>query len=154
TASTPFDMGTFGSLTTPTMNLQLRKVASAARDVLTKRAQSRSKRYADVPLGDLVKGEPLVATITDTTALKPAASWSIAGKTTPKINGRDFVTGRHRYTSDLTRAGMLHGKVVRPPTYGATLVKLDTTAADAMPGVVVVRDGNFLAVAAPTIAQA
>ena len=34
TQLTPFDMGTFGSRTTPTMNLQLRKVASAARDVL------------------------------------------------------------------------------------------------------------------------
>ena len=154
TASTPFDIGTFGSLTTPTMNLQLRKVASAAREVLTTRAQGRSKTFGEVPLGDLVKGEPLVATITDQTALKPPASWSVAGKTTPKINGRDFVTGHHRYTSDLTREGMLHGKVVRPPAYGATLVKVDTTAADAMPGVVVVRDGNFLAVAAPTSARA
>jgi len=49
---------------------------------------------------------------------------------------------------------MLHAKVVRPPAYGATLVKADTRAAEAMPGVVVVRDGNFLAVAAPTTAAA
>jgi isoquinoline 1-oxidoreductase len=43
---------------------------------------------------------------------------------------------------------------VRPPAYGAALVKADTSAAEAMPGVVVTRDGNFLAVAAPTAAAA
>ena len=50
--------------------------------------------------------------------------------------------------------GMLHAKVIRPPSYGATLVNADTAAAAAMKGVTVVRDGNFFAVAAPTIAAA
>jgi isoquinoline 1-oxidoreductase len=54
----------------------------------------------------------------------------------------------------MKKDGMLHGKVVRPPAYGVTLVKADTSAAGAMPGVVVVRDGTFLAVAAPTTAAA
>src|SRR5579871_3410289 len=43
TKLTPFDMGTFGSRTTPTMNLQLRKVASAARDVLVGLAAAQWK---------------------------------------------------------------------------------------------------------------
>src|SRR5215813_13053443 len=63
TAKTPYDMGTFGSRTTPTMNLQLRRVAAAAHDVLAKRAAARNKKLSDVPLGDLVKGQPLVAVI-------------------------------------------------------------------------------------------
>ena len=76
TARTPFDMGTFGSRTTPTMNLQLRKVAAAAREVLIDRAAARLNvdratlavtqgRVASIPFGDLVKGAPLVATISD-----------------------------------------------------------------------------------------
>src|SRR5262249_3194228 len=104
-----------------------------------------------IAFGDLVKGTPLVATVTEKASLKPAKDWSVAGTRVGKIDGRDFVTGRHRYTSDMTREGMPHGKVVRPPAYGATLVNADTSAAEAMTGVVVVRDGAFLGVAAPTV---
>jgi isoquinoline 1-oxidoreductase len=180
TAKTPYDMGTFGSRTTPTMNLQLRKVASAAREVLVDRAAQRlsvpretitvyggnvvattndraaATRSAtkSVTFADLVKGEPLVATVTDQTPLKAPGVWRVAGTKVPKINGRDMVTGRHRYTTDITRRGMLHAKVIRPPAYGATLVNADTSAASAMSNVIVVRDGAFLAVAAPTQAEA
>lgn len=154
TAKTPYDAGTFGSRTTPTMNLQLRRVAAAARDVLAKRAASRGLPYDPAALGALVKGAPLAAVVTEQTAPKPPSQWKTAGTRVAKVNGRDFVTGRHRYTTDITRDGMLHAKVVRPPSYGATLVKADTSGADAMKDVTVVRDGSFLAVAAPTIARA
>jgi len=154
TAKTPYDMGTFGSRTTPTMNAQLRKVAAAARAVLADRAKARGKTLTPSIFGELVKGSPLVATVTNTVAPKPASQWTVAGQAAPKVDGRDFVTGRHRYTTDLTRESMLHAKIVRPPAYGATLVNADTRAAEAMPGVVVVRDGNFLGVAAPTVAAA
>jgi len=151
TANTPFDMGTFGSRTTPTMNAQLRKVAAAARAVLADRAKARGKTLTPAIFGELVKGSPLVATVTNA-APKPAAQWTVAGKALAKVDGRNFVTGRHRYTTDLIRDGMLQARVMRPPAYGATLVKADTSAAEAMPGVVVVRDGNFLGIAAPTVA--
>jgi CO/xanthine dehydrogenase Mo-binding subunit len=170
TARTPFDQGTFGSRTTPTMNLQLRKVAAAARDVLAARAAAQWNVARDavdakdgrvhgpdgrsIGFGELVKGAPLVATVNDKTILESPKDWAIAGTAVPKINGRDFVTGRHRYTSDMVRDGMLHGRIVRPPSYGATLARADTSAAEAMAGVVVVRDGNFLGVAAPTVAAA
>ena len=166
TAKTPFDMGTFGSRTTPTMNLQLRKVAAAARAVLVDRAAARWNVARDsvsvregrvhgpsgqsIAFGEVVKGAPLVATVSDQTVLAAPDTWTVAGHPLPKINGRDFVTGRHRYTSDLAPAGMLHGKVLRAPAFGATVVRLDTTAAEKMPGVVVVHDGNFVGVAAPT----
>ena len=53
-----------------------------------------------------------------------------------------MVTGRHHYTSDLTRPGMVYGKVLRPGALGATLASVDTKAAAAMPNVTVVRDGG------------
>src|SRR5207249_3191469 len=123
TAKTPYDMGTFGSRTTPTMNVQLRKVAAAARDVLAERAAARGKKLEAAIFAELVKGAPLVATVTEKTTTKPASRWSVAGTAVPKVSGRDMVTGRHRYTTDMKRDGMLHGKVVRPPSYGATLVR-------------------------------
>jgi nicotinate dehydrogenase subunit B len=164
TARTPFDMGTFGSRTTPTMNLQLRKVAAAARQVLVDRAAARWKVDAAAltvgdgriagpggraaGFGELVADAPLVATVAEETALHPPKDWTIAGTPAPKVDGRAFVTGRHRYTADLSVAGMLHGQVVRPPAYGSAPTSVDTSAAAALPGVTVVHDSDFIGVAA------
>ena len=50
---------------------------------------------------------------------------------------------------------MLHGRVVRPPRYGAKLESFDEATVKAMPGVVaVVRDGSFLGVVAEREEQA
>ena len=166
TQLTPFDMGTFGSRTTPTMNLQLRKVASAARDVLiglaatqwkadpqhlvaadgkiTDALSSRSVEYAA-----LMKGQQLTETLPAEDPLIPAAKWTVAGQSTPKVDGIDFVTGRHRYPSDQTLPEMLYGKILRPPAFDATVFSLDTQKAE-QTGATVVHDGNFVGVAAPT----
>src|SRR5439155_3737911 len=105
---------------------------------------TRSLSFADV-----AKGQKLVKAIPDKVATTPAKEWTIAGTSVPKVAGRDFVTGKHQYTSDLKREGMLYGKVVRPAAFNATLLSADTKAAEAMPGVTVVRDGDFIGVAAP-----
>jgi CO/xanthine dehydrogenase Mo-binding subunit len=167
----PFDMGTFGSRTTPVMNLQLRRVSAAARDVLTGLAAKQwntdaknlsasggkiidSKGNRSATYAELVKGQQITELLPPEDPLIPASQWRVAGQPVSKVNGRDFVTGKHRYPSDCTAPGMLYGKVVRPPCFGATLVSANTAAAEGMPGVVVVRDGNFLAVAAPSSALA
>ncbi len=167
TDQTPFDLGTFGSRTTPTMGLQLRRAASAARDLLIELAAEQWKvdrnrlvaaegRISDPPTGRVVDYGQLAAerklakAIGDDDPLIPTSQWTVAGKSVPKIDGRDFVTGKHRYTSDLQRPGMLYGKVVRPPAFGAALLAADTSAAKAMPGVTVVVDGDFIGVAAPS----
>ena len=68
----------------------------------------------------------------------------------PKVAARDFVTGQHKYTSDLTRPGMLYGRVLRPPAFGATLANLEApTAPRVIPGVTIVHENNFVGVAAP-----
>lgn len=163
----PFDMGTFGSRTTPIMNLQLRRVSAAAREALIalaakqwntdpahltavdgKVVDSQSDRSANYSA--LVKGQQIRKLLPAADPLIPPANWRIAGQSASKVDGRDFVTGAHRYPSDYKLPGMLYGKVVRPPSFGATLLSADTQGAERMPGVTVVRDGDFLAVAAPT----
>lgn len=163
---TPFDMGTFGSRTTPTMGLQLRRVAATARAALIAMAAERWKtdaatlvaadgKIADpktgraVAYGELTKGQKLVQVIAENPLLTPAQDWKIAGAAVAKIDGRDFVTGRHQYTSDMTRPGMLHGKVLRPTAFHAKLAALDSSQAEKMPGVKLVRDGDFVGVTAP-----
>jgi len=171
TALTPFDAGTFGSRTTPTMTPQFRRVAAAARDLLMGVAakewnvapegliaadakvsdptSGRSLRYAE-----LARGKTLAQNLPAEDPVTPAGQWKIAGKPVPKVDGRAFVTGRHQYTPDLRPAGMLYGKVLRPPSFGATLLSCDDSAAKAMAGVVIVRDGDFIGAAAPTEREA
>ena len=171
TSLTPFDAGTFGSRTTPTMTPQFRRVAEAARDLLigvaakewnvapeglvaadakvTDPTSQRSLSYAE-----LARGKTLAQNLPAEDPVTPAAEWKIAGKPLPKVGGRAFVTGSHAYTTDIRREGMLHGKVLRPPSFGATISTYDDSAAKAMVGAVVVRDGDFVGVAAPSAHEA
>ncbi len=62
---------------------------------------------------------------------------------------------RAAYVQDVRLPGMVFGRIVRPPSPGAQLVSFDEAAAKRMPGVIaVVRDGNFLGVAAQREEQA
>lgn len=171
TALTPFDFGTVGSRSMPTMSPQLRRVASSARDLLvaaaskewnisaegliaadgkvTDPASGRSLRYAE-----LARGKTLAQNLPAEDPVTPPDQWTIAGKSIPKKDGRSFVTGKHEYTPDLRRPGMLYGKVLRPPSFGATIVSCDAKTAQAMPGVVVVRDGDFIGAAAASEREA
>ncbi|HKU25192.1 MAG TPA: molybdopterin cofactor-binding domain-containing protein, partial [Candidatus Sulfotelmatobacter sp.] len=97
----------------------------------------------------LLKGQQLTEALPAEDPLIPAADWKIAGRSVPKVDGVDFVTGRHRYPSDQKFPDMLYGKVVRPSAFEATLVSVDTKKAEQMSGVTVVHDGNFIGVAAP-----
>ena len=164
TKLTPFDMGTFGSRTTPTMNLQLRKVAAAAREMLIGLALEQWKtdrqhlvvadgRITD-PQGNraldyaaLTKNQQIAHAISSDQALIPASQWKVAGQSPRKVDGRDFVTGKHRYPSDQELPDMLYGKIVRPAAFNATLASVTTQKAESM-GAVVVHDGNFVGVAA------
>src|SRR6266513_2697527 len=148
TALTPFDAGTFGSRTTPTITPQLRRVAAAARDLLVGVA---AKEWNVAPAG-LVAAD---AKVTDPASGRSLKYAELArGKAIPKVDARAFVTGKHPYTTDLRPAGMLYGRVLRPPSFGATLTSCDDNAAKAMTGVVVVRDGDFVGVAAPSAHEA
>jgi isoquinoline 1-oxidoreductase len=74
--------------------------------------------------------------------------WNVLGQSVPKVGGRSIVTGEHRYPSDIRRPGMLHGKILRPETYGAELKEIDLEEVRGWKGVTVVRDGDFVGFAA------
>jgi isoquinoline 1-oxidoreductase len=165
TELTPWDMGTFGSRTTPTMGPQLRTMAAAARQMLLELAAERwhldptaltaaGARVIDpqtsrsLTYGELTRGENLVKIVSGQESLTPPDEWKIAGTSVPKAEGRDFVTGKHTYPSDITRPGMIFGAVLRPDGFNATLESIDTGAAEKLPGAQVVRDGDFTGVVA------
>ena len=66
----------------------------------------------------------------------------------------DVVTGARRYASDQDTPNMRYGAVLRPPVRGATLRAAEIHDARRMPGVTVVRDGDFVGVTAPDLVTA
>jgi nicotinate dehydrogenase subunit B len=163
----PFDFGTAGSMTTPRMAPQLRRAASAARELLLDLAAEQGKiergklRIEDGKIvgpqgkpsftfGQLSQGKKLMKVIDEKTPITPAEKWTVAGTSPPKADGKAFVTGAHRYASDVKRPGMVFGKVLRPPSFKAELVSVKTADAEALPGVTVVCDSSFVGVTAAT----
>ena len=167
TQRVPFDGGTAGSRTTPSMAPLLRRAAAAAREALLDLAAEQAKlerggltvqdgkvvhdaSKKSFEFGQLTKGQKLLKAVGREVETAPVAEWQVAGTSVPKVDGREFVTGGHKYASDEKRPEMQFGRVLRPASFKATLVSADVSAAEAMSGVKVVRDGNFIGVVAPT----
>ena len=166
----PWDAGTFGSRTTPTMAPQMRAAAATAREILLQMAAARWKVDAKnlvatngeitnpstqqrLSYGELTRGKNLVQTIAADPPETIPEQWQFVGKPLTKVNGREIVTGEHKYPCDIARPGMLYGKVLRPTGFRAKLTKLDTSAAEKL-GVKVVRDADFIGVVAPDLSLA
>jgi nicotinate dehydrogenase subunit B len=110
----------------------------------------RTLRY-----GDLVSDQFLHVEAQPQSPLKDPKDFTIVGRPQQRVDIPAKVTGGEAYVQDLRLPGMVHARVVRPPSYGAKLVSVDTSEIEKMPGVVkVVRDGNFLAVVAKREYQA
>ncbi|HTW03273.1 MAG TPA: molybdopterin cofactor-binding domain-containing protein [Streptosporangiaceae bacterium] len=167
----PFDLGTFGSRSMPIAAPPLRAAAAAAREVLRNAAAERFGLPAEaltvaggivagpdgapsVGYGELLTGVRRVEKIPSDAPVTQPPAWREAGRAAPASRGAEVVTGTKRFPADLRLDGMLHGCVLRPPAFGATLRDVDTRPAEALPGVTVVRDGAFIGVVAPTGAAA
>src|SRR6185437_5801779 len=99
--------------------------------------------------GDLVSGNRLHVEAQPTSKLKDPAAFKIMGQPVARVDIPNKVTGSAPYVQHMRLPGMVHARVVRPPSYGAELAGGDATAVEKLPGFVkVVRSGNFLAVVA------
>jgi nicotinate dehydrogenase subunit B len=99
--------------------------------------------------GDLVAADMLHVQAQAKSKLKDPATFKVMGQPIPRVDIPAKVTGGQAYVQDMRLPGMVHARVVRPPSYGAQLADCNTAAIEKMPGVVkVIRDGNFLAVVA------
>jgi nicotinate dehydrogenase subunit B len=162
----PFDAGTFGSRTTPVMSRTLSRAAATAREMLVDQAAARwqvdraalSVRDGRIigpggqsaGYGELTEGQKLGGVVAAEPAVTPVERWTLRGTAPKKVDGRAFVTGAHEFVPDIDRPNMGIGVIVRPETLGATPGAVDDSAAKAMDGVTVVRDGDFIGVVAPT----
>ena len=162
----PYDMGTFGSMSTRMFGPALRGAAAEARAVLLEMAAERLHAPVDrlrvkagvvrdasapgkrVTYAQLVNGKRIEKHV-EKVPLKAAAAFTVMGTSPQRKDAFDKVTGQARYAADIRLPGMLYARVLRPPAHGAALRQADTSAAEKIDGVRVVRDGDMVAVLHP-----
>jgi CO/xanthine dehydrogenase Mo-binding subunit len=171
TGLTPDDGMTAGSGTTPRTIPSVRQGAAAVRQLLVNHAAKEwdvdpttldvvdgkttdAKSQKSLSYAELAKTEELIKQLAAQPPggikLTPVAEWKVLGTEQTAPAACDKITGGHKYPSDIKRPGMLYGAKLRSPTYKGKLVSVDVEPAKAMDGVVVVQDGPFVGVAAPT----
>ena len=159
----PWDMGTFGSLTTRMFGPYLRAAAAEARAVLLRLAAEKlgvppsrlvindgvvavaADPARKVSYGALAEGQRIVRTVGDKAVLRTPSEFTVMGTSPERFDAHAKVTGGAIYAGDIHRPGMLYACVLRPPAHGAVLKSLDTAAAAKLPGVVVVNQDGLVA---------
>jgi isoquinoline 1-oxidoreductase len=165
----PWDMGTFGSLSIRQFGPVLRTAAAEAKAVLVEWAAEKLQapvdrlrtedgavilktdpnqriRYEALVWSQLANNGRIERKVSRPVSLEPPAAFTVVGTSAPRRDAIDKVTGKAKYAGDLAPAGALHARVVRAFGHGATLSSVDTSAAEKVPGVQVVRDGDLVAV--------
>jgi nicotinate dehydrogenase subunit B len=164
TARCPWDMGTFGSLTTRAFAPSLRAAAAEARAVLIALAAERlgvpagqlatkagavvDTRSPDrkIGFGQLTRGKAIARFVGPKPALKGRSELQLTGRPLLRRDALEKVSGKAQFAGDVRLPGMLYAAVLRPPAHGATLVKLDASAAKEIAGAQVVELGGLVAV--------
>jgi nicotinate dehydrogenase subunit B len=164
----PWNEGTYGSLSTRVFGQVLRGAAAKARAILVKMAaeelsvdadeletrdgvvRSRKNRRKQVTYAQLTKGKQILETSVGDVPLKKASEFRVMGKPRLRVDSNEKVTGKAKYAGDIQIPGMLCARILRPPSLGAKLTRVDTSEAEHMEGVQVVRDGDLVAVLHPS----
>jgi nicotinate dehydrogenase subunit B len=160
----PWDMGTFGSLSTRSFGPSLRAAGAEARQVLLELGSEhlkipqenlltengfvvdRNSKEHRISYAQLAKGKKIEHHASGKVAVKKPSEFKVMNRSMARRDAREKVTGAAKYTGDLQLPGMLYAKVLRPPAHGAKLIDADVSSAKSVPGVQVVREGDFIAV--------
>jgi isoquinoline 1-oxidoreductase len=160
----PWDAGTFGSLSIRYFGIFLREAASEARGVLMELAADYLKSPIDrlitqdgtifdpskpdhrLSYGELTQGNIIEKHLTDVPPLKPSSTYETMGKSFPRRDALEKVTGAAKFSGDIRLEGMLYANILRPPAHGAKLIKANIDAAKNIDGLQIVEEGDFVAV--------
>jgi nicotinate dehydrogenase subunit B len=165
TALTPNEGFTAGSHSMQDSGTAILNAASEVRAMLAEAAASRFGISADslrasngvfvapdgrqIGYGELIPMVSLHQLAKPGTGLKGSVGHKVMGSSLARVDIPAKVTGGVAYVQDLRLPGMVHSRVIRPPSYGARLRSVDTIEVERMPGVIrIMRDGNYLAVIA------
>jgi len=160
----PWDMGTWGSMTTRFFGPPLRAAAAEARAVLIELAAEHlqtpppqlrveggvvfheSQRQKKVTYAQLAKGKKMVRRLKKEKTLEKPSEFTIVGTPVSRRDSMEKVTGKAKFAGDLREPGMLYARILRPPAHGAKLVSVDTSAAQKVKGTQVIKEDGLIAV--------
>lgn len=160
----PWDMGTFGSMTTRFFGPPLRAAAAEARAVLLELAAEylqtspsqlkaeagiiyhRSQRQKKVSYAQLTKGKKIARRLKKKAVLEKPSDFTIVGTPVLRRDAEEKVTGRAKFAGDVREPGMLYARILRPPAHGAKLASVDTSGAKKIKGTRVIKDGDLIAI--------
>jgi nicotinate dehydrogenase subunit B len=126
-------------LNVPTQDLIAREGA-----ISVKATPSRRVSYAS-----LVGGQKFDVQLDPKASRIHPRDWTVLGTPVPRVDMRAMATGEFEFVHNVRVPGMLHGRVVRPPSPGATVMRVDESSVRGMPGLVkVVVKNNFIGVVA------
>jgi CO/xanthine dehydrogenase Mo-binding subunit len=169
TDRTPDQGTTSGSQSHPTNfnDANLAQAAATAREALLRMASTRLQlpleelaveggtiRWRTDPLkyvdyGELIGGKTFHLSLNALARRRPPSDWRVLGTEVPRVELPDLVTGRFEFVHNVRVAGMLHGRVVRPPAVGAKLVRMNEASVKDIAGLVrVVVKKDFVGVVA------
>jgi CO/xanthine dehydrogenase Mo-binding subunit len=161
TLLTPDQGLTAGSLSIQVGGMQVRQAAATARqrllveaarrfgcktgDLITNAGVIHSRAGGEsVTYGQLVGGKTFSLKVDKNAPLKNPDSYTIVGKSVRRPEIEANVTGRFTYVQDFKISGMAHGRVIRPPAMGATLLSVEESSVGHIPGLLkVVRRGQL-----------
>jgi nicotinate dehydrogenase subunit B len=159
----PWDMGTFGSMTTRFFGPALRTAGAEARRVLLDLASEHLKTDVEnlatedgivvdrrnkqnrVSYAELAKGKQIERHLAPV-AIKKPSEFKIMSKPALRRDAEEKVTGKAKYAGDIQLPGMLYAKILRPPAHGAKLIDVDLSEAKQVKDVQIIREGDFVAV--------
>ncbi|MGA9364890.1 MAG: molybdopterin cofactor-binding domain-containing protein [Bacteroidota bacterium] len=160
----PWDMGTFGSMSTRFFGPPLRAAGAEGRRVLLELASEHLKtpvanlvtedgvvfdktnKQSRVSYAELAKGKKIERHLKEPAAVKKLSEFKIMSKPVTRRDAQEKVTGKAKYAGDIQLPGMLYAKILRPPAHGSKLIDVDLSEAKKVEGVQVVREGDFIAV--------
>ena len=163
----PWDMGTFGSMSTRFFGPPLRAAGAEARATLLQLASTALKvdisllivnqgvvsvkndNSKSITYAELTKGKRIVKAVKEKPHLKKPSEFKIIGKPVLKQDSYLKVTGKAQFAADLRLEGMLYASIVRPPVHGTELVSVDTSQAETMDGVLIVNEKDLIATLHP-----
>ena len=161
TARTPDEGYTAGSTTIQFGGFALRQASAEARRALLEMASDRLDAALDelvvrdgviavshhpsrtITYAELMGGKRFNRTITGQAPVKRPEEYRVVGQPVPRVDIPRKLTGASSFVQDVRLPGMLHARVVRPPSPGAKLVSIDASSAQ---DVQVVQLGNFVGV--------
>lgn len=168
----PWDAGTWGSLSTRHYGVFVKEAACEAKEILKMLASERLGCPKDrlgiekgvlfdnkapakrVTYGELTRGKRIEKHLDTLPPLKPFSKYTISGKSYPRRDALDKVSGKARYAGDIRLPGMMYAKILRPPAHGARLTAVDTSEAEKLPDVRVIREDDLTAVLHPQMDMA